>query len=594
MDERSFDDLTRNVANRMSRRGVLRGLIGGAAALAGLKATNTIAADKTTICHFPPENPANVQIISVGNPSLPDHFAHGDMVYGECCFASECAPVIGECSVLVGCLADVGSPSSCVYSDDPAACGGGNVCDGQLTCSNGACVPGEPLDCSGIGDQCNAGRCDPDIGCYLEPLGSETSCNNGTGTCSGGSCIQTCQATFSCDCSDANNDGLGCNDGEGTCAGGVCVPNCEPNCTCSYTQNEGQLCNGGEGVCTDGVCVQTCQATSSCDCSDTDNEGLGCNGGEGVCTGGVCVQTCQATETCDCSDADNEGLGCNGGEGICQGGVCVPSCEQNCTCTFAENDGLECEDGVGVCVDGECVTCGSISGQVTSSATGNGISGANVTVAGQNTTTDPNGDYSFSCVPAGEQLVEASATGFGPGSNTVAVIAGDDVTANITLVPVSAVDQITIVLNWNGQPDDLDSHLTGPDVEHGGRFHVLWSNQNPVSYASLDVDDIDGNGPETVTVIETSGGAFVPGDYHYWVYNYSNGTNGLPGDFSISGATVTIAQDAVPIAQYDVGSASGSQAQFIWYVLNFTLAEDGTITLNPVQTMMNGSNGTVL
>jgi uncharacterized protein YfaP (DUF2135 family) len=272
----------------------------------------------------------------------------------------------------------------------------------------------------------------------------------------------------------------------------------------------------------------------------------------------------------------------------------VPSCEPNCTCTFAENDGLECEDGVGVCVDGECVTCGSISGVVSNASNGNGISGATVVVGALSTTTGADGSYSFACVPAGDHTVEASATGFGPGTNPETVTPGGTVTSNFGLVPISAVDQITIVLSWNELVDDLDSHLTGPDIELGGRFHVLWSDKTPVSYAKLDVDDIDGSGPETVTVIEAIGGVFVPGDYHYWVYNYSNGTNFLPGDFSGSEATVTISQDSVQLAQYDVGSASGSQAQFIWYVLNFTLAEDGTITLNPVQTMQNGTNDTVL
>src|SRR5262245_49840848 len=130
MDGRNFDDFARNLATGRSRRSVLRGLIGGGAALAGLKATGISAANKTTICHFPPDNPANLQIISVSNNSLPSHFAHGDMVYGDCCFDSDCAPILGDCGVLVGCLADVGSPSSCVYADDSSVCGGGDICSG--------------------------------------------------------------------------------------------------------------------------------------------------------------------------------------------------------------------------------------------------------------------------------------------------------------------------------------------------------------------------------------------------------------------------------------------------------------------------------
>lgn len=40
-------------------------------------------AGKTTICHFPPGNPANPHSITVGNPSLLAHLAHGDKL-GAC------------------------------------------------------------------------------------------------------------------------------------------------------------------------------------------------------------------------------------------------------------------------------------------------------------------------------------------------------------------------------------------------------------------------------------------------------------------------------------------------------------------------------
>ncbi|HET9662259.1 MAG TPA: carboxypeptidase regulatory-like domain-containing protein [Thermomicrobiales bacterium] len=595
MDRNTFDDFTRSLAIGTSRRRVLRGLIGGAAALAGVKATDTAAAGKTTICHFPPDNPANVQIISVGNPALPDHFAHGDMVLGECCVYSECAPTMGDCGVLVDCLADQGSPSSCVYSDDSSMCGGGDICNGLATCQGGTCGVGTPLDCSGYGDQCNVGACDPDVdgGCYPVPLDDGISCNNGAGTCSAGGCIPTCQESSTCDCLDAANAGLGCNNGEGTCQNGGCVPTCAPNCTCSFVENEGQGCNGGEGVCTDGACVQTCAVTSSCDCSDSDNEGLGCNGGEGTCQGDICVQTCAATSSCDCADADNEGLGCNGGEGVCTDGECVQTCAATSTCDCSDDDnaGLGCDDGAGTCQGGACVpNCGSISGQITSSANGSGIAGATVTVAGQTTPSDTNGNYSFACVPVGSQEVAASADGYGNGSNTVTVTANQDVTANVVLVPESTTDQITIVLTWNPQPDDLDSHLTGPDGS-GGRFHVWYQNQQPVPHAKLDVDDVDGNGPETVTVIEALGGAFVAGDYHYWVYNYSNGSRGMPPDFTDSGATVTIYKDGVQTAQYDVSAASGSQALFNWNVVTLSLAANGDLNLTPIQVMAGGGNG---
>lgn len=39
---------------------------------------------KTTICHIPPGNPANAHTLCVGNPAVPAHLQHGD-VLGSCC-----------------------------------------------------------------------------------------------------------------------------------------------------------------------------------------------------------------------------------------------------------------------------------------------------------------------------------------------------------------------------------------------------------------------------------------------------------------------------------------------------------------------------
>ena len=38
---------------------------------------------KTTVCHIPPGNPANWHYISVGNPAVDAHLAHGDKI-GAC------------------------------------------------------------------------------------------------------------------------------------------------------------------------------------------------------------------------------------------------------------------------------------------------------------------------------------------------------------------------------------------------------------------------------------------------------------------------------------------------------------------------------
>ena len=69
--------------------------------------------------------------------------------------------------------------------------------------------------------------------------------------------------------------------------------------------------------------------------------------------------------------------------------------------------------------------------------------------------------------------------------------------------------QILIVLKWGDMPRDLDSHLVGEGD------HICFYSKNGKN-ASLDVDCINGNGIETITLNDTAG------DYTYYVHNYSH------------------------------------------------------------------------
>lgn len=47
------------------------------------RACDPADANKTTVCHIPPGNPANAHTICVGNAAVPAHLDHGD-VLGTC------------------------------------------------------------------------------------------------------------------------------------------------------------------------------------------------------------------------------------------------------------------------------------------------------------------------------------------------------------------------------------------------------------------------------------------------------------------------------------------------------------------------------
>jgi len=71
------------------------------------------------------------------------------------------------------------------------------------------------------------------------------------------------------------------------------------------------------------------------------------------------------------------------------------------------------------------------------------------------------------------------------------------------------------VLTWGQVPADLDTHVYYPGSTEVVKFHHRIGDDGKVK---LDVDDRDGHGPETTTIIEELTGGAV---YRYVVYNYS-------------------------------------------------------------------------
>ncbi|MGE0797350.1 MAG: carboxypeptidase regulatory-like domain-containing protein [Lautropia sp.] len=198
------------------------------------------------------------------------------------------------------------------------------------------------------------------------------------------------------------------------------------------------------------------------------------------------------------------------------------------------------------------VSDGTISGAVLDVRQGNAIAQATVRLdRGQGTaltpevvataTSDAQGRYSFTGLAAGTYTVLAQASGYASGTRTaITVPAGGTVRdQNVGLSPIGAEPEVRIVLNWGSVPADLDAHLTGPNAPGvSGRFHVYWSNRldpGAAPYAGLDRDDVDGNGPETLTLTRLNGGV-----YRYSVHDYTNGGVARPEELGRSGATVQV------------------------------------------------------
>lgn len=170
-------------------------------------------------------------------------------------------------------------------------------------------------------------------------------------------------------------------------------------------------------------------------------------------------------------------------------------------------------------------------------------------------------------------------------------------------VGITEPDSIRIVVSWGDTPRDLDSHLTGPAVSGSGRFHIYYSARNYYtngSYnstnlydyaAELDYDVTSSYGPEITTIHR-----YTPGDYYFYVHDYSNKSSTNSTAMSTSGVTVSIYHgssntfyklDDGTIACFKIPS---SQIATLWRVCKINIDSAGNVTITKLDTYSNHSN----
>lgn len=204
-------------------------------------------------------------------------------------------------------------------------------------------------------------------------------------------------------------------------------------------------------------------------------------------------------------------------------------------------------------VRGEETDTGTVAGRITNAMTGNGVEGVTLDVrSGWNNengdvittiTTDTYGDY-WVTLPIGNYTLYGSKDGYISTMLNVIVREGLSIGENGSIAPIFSNDSLRIVLTWGSTPDDLDAHVVGT-LSTGDPFHVYFSNKTQydgeVQVCSLDVDDISGFGPETITLTTTTADP-----YYYYVYNFSS------VDMAVSGAQVRVYQSKNLLATFNV------------------------------------------
>jgi hypothetical protein len=125
------------------------------------------------------------------------------------------------------------------------------------------------------------------------------------------------------------------------------------------------------------------------------------------------------------------------------------------------------------------------------------------------------------------------------------------------LSPLSATPVVRFVVTWGELPSDLDSYMRSPT------YTIFYGNTSGSGAngetATLDVDDTNSFGPETISINN-----YGTGTYQYWIHNYSNEVTLS----AISNAYVKVYIDNALVMDRSISSAQNwnNAAANYWYV----------------------------
>lgn len=151
-------------------------------------------------------------------------------------------------------------------------------------------------------------------------------------------------------------------------------------------------------------------------------------------------------------------------------------------------------------------------------------------------------------------------------TNAVSVATSTGATNIPTCLTLPARNAVTVRLTWGQSPADIDSHLKMP-----GGTHIYYVNKGSLTaepYASLDVDDTNGYGPEVTTIRNPKRGI-----YRFYLHNYSGtfspGMTGSPTRVELNylGRVVVFTPPA------------GEGTSRYWHLFDLEIGENCSMTL---------------
>lgn len=159
--------------------------------------------------------------------------------------------------------------------------------------------------------------------------------------------------------------------------------------------------------------------------------------------------------------------------------------------------------------------------------------------------TNEDGFVRFPLQDDGKYYLKFEKEGYITANLTFEVIAGTIFFNRFSVSKVLDMGQVRIVLDWSSTPRDLDLHL-----EKVGNYHIAYNHMRVADdgTARLDRDDLDGNGPETITITDVDERA----TYNCYVKDFTNRSNSNSNDLSKSRARVTVYNNNILVKTYMV------------------------------------------
>jgi len=172
-------------------------------------------------------------------------------------------------------------------------------------------------------------------------------------------------------------------------------------------------------------------------------------------------------------------------------------------------------------------------------------------------------------LPVGNYVEKCNVAKFANLTTNVTLNESLDETTNSTNIFLSPqLSGWRVILTWNRVEKDLDAHIIIPNGMDIG-FNNRKSYDGKVT---LDVDARQGNGPETITLVDPADGV-----YKYYVFRYSKE---LP--LAQSGVKVVVFQGNQQIKEYTVPGDAGVDANY-WFVGEIDVANGTFNEVNQIK-----------